>query len=72
MSQAYHLLQRKFEVDKLGVASESAAMKQCIQEFESHATLKHALVEYQVSTYVEKQKLEAQAREAEVPRITHV
>jgi hypothetical protein len=65
MNQAYHLLQRRFEVDKLKVANESAAMKQCIQELESHATLKHAVVEYQASTYVEKQKLEAQAREAE-------
>ena len=32
---------------------------------ESQATLKQAVVEYQASTYVEKQKLEAQAREAE-------
>jgi len=65
MNQAYDLLQRRFEVDKLEVANESAAMKQCIQELESQATLKHAVVEYQASTYVEKQKLEAQAREAE-------
>ena len=65
MNQAYDLLQRRFEVDKLEIASESAAMKQCIQELESQATLKQAVVEYRASTYVEKQKLEAQAGEAE-------
>ena len=65
LNQAYDLLQRRFEVDKLEVANESAGMKRCIQELESQATLKHAVVEYQASTYVEKQKLEAQAREAE-------
>ena len=31
MNQAYDLLQRRFEVDKLEVANESAAMKQCLQ-----------------------------------------
>ncbi len=47
MNQAYDLLQRRFEVDKLETASESAAMKQCIQDLESQATLKQAVVEYQ-------------------------
>ena len=65
MNQAYMLLQRRSEVDRLQVANESAAMKQCIQDLESQATLKNAVVEYQASTYVETQKLEAQAREAE-------
>jgi hypothetical protein len=65
MNQAYMLLQRRSEVDRLQVANESAAMKQCIQDLESQATLKNAVVEYQASTYMEKQKLEAQAREAE-------
>ena len=64
MNQAYMLLQRRSEVDRLQVANESTAMKQCIQDLESQATLKNAVVEYQVSTYVEKQKLEAQARTA--------
>ena len=31
MNQAYDLLQRRFEVDKLEVANESAAMKRCLQ-----------------------------------------
>jgi hypothetical protein len=57
MNQAYHVLQRRFEVDKLEVANESTAMKQCIQELESHATLKHAVVEYQTSTYVRNRSL---------------
>ena len=65
MNQAYALLQGRSEVDRLQVANESAAMKQCIQDLESQATLKNAVVEYQTSTYVEKQRLEAQAREAE-------
>ncbi len=65
MNQAYVLLQNRSEVDRLQVANESAAMKQCIQDLESQATLKNAVVEYQASTYVEKQELEAQAREAE-------
>jgi hypothetical protein len=65
MNQAYMLLQNRSEIDRLQVANESAAMKQCIQDLESQATLKNAVVEYQASTYVEKQKLEAQAREAE-------
>ena len=59
------LLQNRSEIDRLQVANESAPMKQCIQDLESQATLKNAVVEYQASTYVEKQKLEAQAREAE-------
>ena len=57
MNQAYHLLQRRFEVDKLEVANESAAMKQCLQELECQATLKHAVVEYQASTYVDNTSL---------------
>ena len=65
MHQAYELLQRRSEVDRLEIASESAAMRQCIQDLESQATLKNVVVEYQASTYVEKHKLEAQAREAE-------
>ena len=65
MNQAYELLQRRSEVDRLEIANESAAMKQCIQDLESQATLKNAVVEYQASTYVEKHTLEAQAREAE-------
>ena len=64
MSQAYDLLQRRFEVDKWEIASESAAMKQCNQELASQATLEQAVVEYRASTYVEKPKLEARAREA--------
>jgi hypothetical protein len=65
MNQAYELLQRRSEVDRLEIANESAAMRQCIQDLESQATLKNVVVEYQASTYVEKHKLEAQAREAE-------
>ena len=65
MQQAYMLLQNRSEIDRLQIANESAAMKQCIQDLESQATLKNAVVEYEASTYVEKQKLEAQATEAE-------
>ena len=65
MQQAYTLLQGRSELDRLQIANESAAMKQCIQDLESRATLKNAVVEYEASAYVEKQKLEAQAREAE-------
>jgi hypothetical protein len=57
MHQAYMLLQNRSEIDRLQVANESAAMKQCIQDLESQATLKNAVVEYQASTYVEKQKV---------------
>ena len=65
MNQAYMLLQNRSEIDRLQVANGSSAMKHCIQDLESQATLKNAVVEYQASTYVEKHRLEAQAREAE-------
>jgi hypothetical protein len=39
-------------------------MQQCIQELETQATLKQAVVEYQATTYVDKHRLEAQPREA--------
>ena len=54
MQQAYMLLQGRSEIDRLQIVNESAAMKQCIQDLESQATLKNAVVEYQASTYVEK------------------
>ncbi len=65
MNQAYDQLQRRQEVDRMELANESAALKQCIQDLENQATLKKAVVEYRASTCVEKHKLEAMAREAE-------
>ena len=65
MQQAYRLLQNRSEIDRLQITNESAAMKQCIQDLESQATLKNAVVESEASAYMDKQKLEAQAREAE-------
>ncbi len=65
MQQAYMLLQNRSEIDRLQITNESAAMKQCIYDLESQATLTNAVVEYEASEQVEKQKLEAQAREAE-------
>jgi hypothetical protein len=49
MQQAYMLLQGRSEIDRLQIANESVAMKQCIQDLESQATLKNAVVEYEAS-----------------------
>ncbi len=43
MSQAYDLLQGRYEVDKIEIASESTAMKQRIQDLDT-ASLKQVVV----------------------------